>query len=232
MAEPKPILIVEDDCDIAELLAELLTQEGYEVVVAGNAAAGLAALRSQPFALVLADHRMPGKTGLTMLREAESEGLLDGVEVLIVSAETEGLRDAPWRTLRKPVDFDVLLDEVHRVVVAPVVQDATPLHATGNEDAMPLLKLVLYVTATSASSRRAQRNLERVLAQYDGTKVAWMRIDLSTDCDAVDPEDRVAFTPTLVRRSPQPRAWLLGDLRDQKALHSLLEDAGVARRTS
>lgn len=97
---------------------------------------------------------------------------------------------------------------------------------------MPVLELVLYVTAASASSRRAQRNLERVLAQYDGAAVAVTLVDLSQDIDAVDPEDRIAFTPTLVRRSPQPRAWLLGDLRDHKPLRSLLEDAGVARRTT
>jgi len=230
MAEQAPILIVEDDRDIVELLAELLTQEGYRVVTAANAAEGLAALRSQRFTLVLTDHRMPGQTGLAMLHEADGEGLLAGVQVLIVSAEVEGLRDAPWRTLRKPVDFDVLLEEVHRAVVARVVHEVAPVDATGDGDVM--LKLVLYVTATSASSLRAQRNLERVLAQYDVTKVAWTLIDLSQDCDAVDPEDRIAFTPTLVRRSPQPRAWLLGDLRDLKALRSLLEDAGVARRTS
>lgn len=57
-------------------------------------------------------------------------------------------------------------------------------------------------------------------------------VDLSEAVDALDPEDRVAFTPTLVRRSPPPRAWLLGDLRDHTALRSLLDDAGVARRTT
>jgi DNA-binding response OmpR family regulator len=232
MAEPEHVLIVEDDIDIAELLGELLTQEGYAVTIANNAAEGLAAMRSRRFVLVLSDHRMPGQTGLAMLHEAEGEGLLAGVAVLIVSAEADALRDAPWRTLRKPVDFDVLLDEVHRAVVARVVPEAPLVTATGNEGAMPVLKLVLYVTATSASSRRAQRNLERVLAQYDVTAVAVTMIDLSQDADAVDPEDRVAFTPTLVRRSPQPRAWLLGDLRDLDAVRSLLEDAGVARRTS
>lgn len=232
MAEPEHVLIVEDDADIAELLGELLTQEGYAIAIAANAAEGLRAMRSRRFALVLTDHRMPGQTGLAMLHEAESEGLLAGVPVLIVSAEADALRDAPWRTLRKPVDFDVLLEEVHRAVVGQVVPGAPLVTTTGDEAAMPVLNLVLYVTATSASSRRAQRNLERVLAQYDVASVAVTMIDLSQDADAVDPEDRVAFTPTLVRRSPQPRAWLLGDLRDLNAVRSLLEDAGVARRTS
>lgn len=232
MAEPEHVLIVEDDTDIAELLGELLTQEGYAITIAANAVEGLVAMRSRRFALVLTDHRMPGQTGLAMLHEAEAEGLLAGVPVLIVSAEADALRDAPWRTLRKPVDFDVLLEEVHRAVVGHVVPGAPLLTATGDEAGMPVLKLVLYVTSTSASSRRAQRNLERVLAQYDIAAVAVTMIDLSQDADAVDPEDRVAFTPTLVRRSPQPRAWLLGDLRDLSAVRSLLEAAGVARRTS
>ncbi|HEY0135965.1 MAG TPA: response regulator [Nannocystis sp.] len=232
MADPEQVLIVEDDVDIAELLGELLTQEGYAVTLASNAAQGLAQLRSRRFVLVLSDHRMPGQTGLAMLQEAEREGLLAGVAVLIVSAEADALRDSPWPALRKPVDFDVLLDEVHRAVVARVAPEEPLVAATENASVMPVLKLVLYVTATSASSRRAQRNLERVLAQYDVAAVAVTMIDLSRDADAVDPEDRVAFTPTLVRRSPEPRAWLLGDLRDLGAVRSLLEDAGVARRTS
>jgi CheY-like chemotaxis protein len=108
------VLIVEDDRDIANLMAELLELAGFSVVVASDAAFGLAALRTRQFALVLSDHRMPGQTGVDMLREARAEGLLDGVAALIVSADE--LEDTPWRALRKPVLFDELLAEMRRAI--------------------------------------------------------------------------------------------------------------------
>jgi len=101
------VLIVEDDPDIATMMAELLEQAGFSVVIASDAAFGLAALRTRQFALVLSDHRMPGRTGVDMLNEARAEGLLDGVAALIVSADE--LADTPWRALRKPVLFADLL---------------------------------------------------------------------------------------------------------------------------
>jgi len=44
-------------------------------------------------------------------------------------------------------------------------------------------------------------------------------------------EDQVVFTPTLVKRSPPPRAWVVGDLSDHSVVVTLLDMAGVQRRT-
>ncbi len=229
MPIPEQILVVEDEPDIAEMLAEIVRQEGYGVTVAPNAAAGLAALRSRRFALVLSDHSMPGQTGVAMLREAEAAGLLEGTSVLLFSAESPGELGPGWRALRKPVEFDVLIEEVHRGVIARSPGPISPVTPSSKGAVMPLLELVLYVTAASASSSRAQRNLERALARYDAAAISLAVVDLSDPRSEPDPEDRVAFTPMLVKRSPTPRAWLVGDLRDLKALRSLLEDANVNR---
>jgi hypothetical protein len=40
-------------------------------------------------------------------------------------------------------------------------------------------------------------------------------------------EDRIAFTPTLVKRWPEPKMWVLGDLEDSTVLADLLGHAGV-----
>jgi CheY-like chemotaxis protein len=230
--EPEHILIVEDDADIAELLAVMLTQEGYSVATAPDAATGLAALRTGRFALVLASQRTPEQPGIPALRAAQAAGLLDRVAVLVINADAPDLAGTPWRALRRPVDFDHIIDEVHRAMVARAELPDPSATARQSGAAMHVLELVLYVTAGSASSRRAQRNLERVLAQYDAAGVSLRLIDLSLPDSGADPEDRVAFTPTLVKRGPGTRAWLLGDLRDPRALRALLEDAGVARRTT
>jgi DNA-binding response OmpR family regulator len=105
------ILIVEDDGDIANVMAELLELAGFSVVLASEATFGLAALRTRQFAVVLSDQRMPGQTGVDMLLAARAEGLLDGVAALILSAdELSGLQ---WRALRKPILFEELLVEIH-----------------------------------------------------------------------------------------------------------------------
>jgi hypothetical protein len=51
-------------------------------------------------------------------------------------------------------------------------------------------------------------------------------------CDLVrDPfageADRIAFTPTLVKRYPEPRMWVLGNLREPEILADLLRVCGV-----
>lgn len=40
-------------------------------------------------------------------------------------------------------------------------------------------------------------------------------------------EDHIAFTPTLVKRYPEPRVWVLGNLRDTDLLRHLLLVCGV-----
>jgi len=45
-------------------------------------------------------------------------------------------------------------------------------------------------------------------------------------------EDQLVFTPTLVKRSPPPRAWVVGDLSDHGVVVTLLDMAGIQRRTS
>lgn len=39
--------------------------------------------------------------------------------------------------------------------------------------------------------------------------------------------DRIAFTPTLVKRFPEPRVWMLGNLKDTETLADLLRVYGV-----
>jgi DNA-binding NtrC family response regulator len=66
------ILVVDDEADIRELVQEILTEEGYLVGVAGNAAEARAACASQLPDLVLLDIWMPDTDGISLLREWQS----------------------------------------------------------------------------------------------------------------------------------------------------------------
>ena len=68
------ILVVDDEADIRSLLQEILSDEGYSVEAAGDAAQARAAVgRAQPD-LVLLDIWMPDIDGITLLREWSHEG--------------------------------------------------------------------------------------------------------------------------------------------------------------
>jgi hypothetical protein len=71
--------------------------------------------------------------------------------------------------------------------------------------------------------------MERLLSEYEPSQVVFTVCDISKDSDAAQKE-QITFTPTLVRRSPEPRVWVIGDLEDPSAVIRMLHAAGVRRR--
>jgi two-component system NtrC family sensor kinase len=69
---PRPhVLVVDDESVIAQLIADVLAADGYEVDTAPNGLAALASLEKQAYDLVLSDLRMPELDGLGLYREIE-----------------------------------------------------------------------------------------------------------------------------------------------------------------
>src|SRR5258705_1527908 len=63
------ILLIEDDPGITATLQRLLASEGYEVAVEKRGDSGLACARREPFDLILCDVKLPGLSGLDLVRE-------------------------------------------------------------------------------------------------------------------------------------------------------------------
>lgn len=106
------VLIVEDDRDIRECMADALEVEGYSVALAGNGREALDLLRAgvRPD-LILLDLLMPVMSGWEFRQEQLSDPLLSGIPVVVVSASAPGgLR--PDRHLPKPFGIDELLEVV------------------------------------------------------------------------------------------------------------------------
>jgi two-component system response regulator CpxR len=82
------ILIADDDEELAQLLRDFLTREGFDVEIAHNADAALAAARAQPFDALVLDVMMPGRSGLDALRELRRESPLP---VLMLTALGEDI---------------------------------------------------------------------------------------------------------------------------------------------
>jgi DNA-binding response OmpR family regulator len=72
MTTPKRVLLVEDDADIAEIVALHLRDEGYAVEHAVDGTAGLKQLESQAWDAIVLDLMLPGVDGLEVCRRARS----------------------------------------------------------------------------------------------------------------------------------------------------------------
>ncbi|KYF69062.1 MULTISPECIES: response regulator [Sorangium] len=116
------ILVAEDDVDTAAMLEELLTLEGYEVEMTATARAALDALADRRFHAVLLDLTMPGMTTDRFVAELAQLGTPS--PLMIFSARLPHEMQAIAERLNaaalipKPVDIDVLLSTLARVVLA------------------------------------------------------------------------------------------------------------------
>lgn len=82
------LLIVEDDGQMAGFLADSLA-DSYEVEIAGNGEAGLAAVRANRPDIVLSDVAMPGMDGVELVRRIRTDPALRELPVLLLSARTD-----------------------------------------------------------------------------------------------------------------------------------------------
>lgn len=78
------ILIIEDEKDMNQLLAQTLQNSGYETVSVWNGMDGIRTLRAEHFDLVLLDLMLPYKSGDEVLRELRTES---DIPVIVISAK-------------------------------------------------------------------------------------------------------------------------------------------------
>jgi CheY-like chemotaxis protein len=111
------VLIVDDQEDARETLAELLQYAGHEVATAANGCEALRYLRahSRP-QLILLDLMMPVMNGWEFRQQQLADALLADIPVAIVSgADRVEQREAAFGAVTffvKPVDVDTLLETV------------------------------------------------------------------------------------------------------------------------
>jgi CheY-like chemotaxis protein len=120
----KLILIVEDDSDVARLLAEILEAEGYCTAVAANGREALNHLRNNGHPdLILLDMMMPVMDGWQFREEQRKLPALDSIPVVTVTADGDARGKAASIQaaghVAKPVTIDSLLDEVERICGVP-----------------------------------------------------------------------------------------------------------------
>jgi len=114
------VLVVDDESNIRLLLQEILSEEGYDVTTAEDAAAARAAKVRQDFDLILLDIWMPDTDGISLLKEWSDEGALGPVVMMsghgTVDAAVEATRLGALDFIEKPVSLAKLLRTVEKAL--------------------------------------------------------------------------------------------------------------------
>src|SRR5947199_4599330 len=133
---PRPVLIVEDDPDIAEGLRYNLEREGLAARVAETGEQGLrAALDSKnPPALVILDLMLPGMSGTELCRRLRREPQTRRTPIIMLTARTSeaervaGLDLGADDYISKPFSVRELMARV-RAVLRPVDESSAPSYS-------------------------------------------------------------------------------------------------------
>ncbi len=116
----QPILVVDDDPAILDLIAQLLLEEGYEVLAVSNGQTAVDLARKLRPHLILLDLMMPEMNGWQVSTLLKADPQTRAIPILLLSARRDMARTANelgvTAYLEKPFDLDDLLSRVQRIL--------------------------------------------------------------------------------------------------------------------
>jgi DNA-binding response OmpR family regulator len=206
------ILVVEDDIAIATLLDELLTDEGYTVLLGGSLADAIGIIERQEVDIILLDVQLPDGNGLDLCTRIQSNPQTVDVPILLLSAMNRsakfvahGLDRGGYDFLSKPFYNDELLARVrvlvrlrnmHKRLVAQerdramLATAGAAAHNLGQPltAAMGFVRIVLQTELTSAQRQdlelvqEALRQMSEIVQQIQGVQHYITQPYLEGDC--------------------------------------------------
>ncbi len=114
---PPRVMLIDDEAAFTKNIAHILNLKGYETTIAQSGAEGLKALRDKTHDVVLLDLRMPGISGMEVLKIIDTNRK-NSPEVIIltgfasVDAGIEGLSNGAFDFITKPVRIEDLVDRI------------------------------------------------------------------------------------------------------------------------
>ncbi len=160
-ADPRRVLVVEDDQRVRDAVTRALTFEGYDVTTAVDGADGLLRIAAERPDVVVLDVMMPNVDGLNVCRQLRSRG--DQTPVLMLTARQEvsdrvaGLDAGADDYLAKPFALDELLARLRALLRRTSI--------TGGEAELRVADLVLDPQRRQAW--RGDRELELTKTEFD-----------------------------------------------------------------
>jgi len=108
----EPVLLVEDKAELRAMLRKFLEREGYAVEEAPDGSSAIDKLRKRRYLLVLSDLKLPGNSGIDVLREARRvDPTLPFILVTAYGSVEEAvtaMKEGAFDFIQKPVDLDHL----------------------------------------------------------------------------------------------------------------------------
>ena len=153
------LLVVEDEKKTASFIRKALQAEGFAVDVCHNGDDGLAAARATPFDAIVLDIMLPGRDGLSLLRQLRETRHTTPVLLLSARGEVnervEGLNAGADDYLPKPF------------VIAELVARVRALGRRGGETRSPILRLAdLTLNTVTREARRGGVTIELTTREY------------------------------------------------------------------
>ncbi|HWN71910.1 MAG TPA: response regulator [Haliangium sp.] len=169
------VLIIDDNMEMAANLQEILEDEGVRVDVAQDGYQALTKLDENGFDLVITDIRMPGMSGIDVLKTVHERWPTLPVIVMTAYSADATLEEAHTAgaldVLAKPVDIDHVIDLVERITEPHarvlLVEDDRNLRVGLAEALLDIAKVVPYAAATVSDARRLAAEIQFRVAIVD-----------------------------------------------------------------
>lgn len=115
------VLVIEDEPSIAELLASIIEEYGYEVTIAFDGRKGFELARTGKYKLVITDNMLPYMTGRELITRLKSEPSARGTIVVLMSAVNHlaNANAGVAAFLAKPFDISAVDQLVQRFLIEP-----------------------------------------------------------------------------------------------------------------
>jgi len=120
MSDPATLLVADDDPGLRESLERTLIREGYRVVLASDGRAALERVQAGGVDLIVTDLKMPGLTGLELLRAAKA--IMPDVDVILLTAfgtveeAVKAMKDGAYDFLTKPFRREQLIKLIDKAL--------------------------------------------------------------------------------------------------------------------
>jgi DNA-binding response OmpR family regulator len=117
------ILVVDDDPCVCALLQDVLSDEGYAVIVATNGEEALATLTTVRPHLMTLDLDLPGIMGELVLKELRQRDDTRELPIVIISANhsiSAAVRTLAQAVVPKPFDIDTLISIIRNLISLPI----------------------------------------------------------------------------------------------------------------
>jgi len=115
------ILLIEDNANISDMMAQYLTLKGYDCAIAHGGREGLSQILDKKYDIVLLDLAMPEFSGYDVIDSLEKKGKLKEQKIIVLTAFSiteKDMKDLIHRGIRACLKKPIQLSEILKVIQA------------------------------------------------------------------------------------------------------------------